>query len=171
MISEDEAEATAAEAEAATKAEEEVNAEEAKAAEDKSLREKVEIETRKARETAKQIDRPGFMASDLRNAARRGQNDLLAYYISEMPIWIDAPDASGWRPLHEAARAGNLVGIELLISAGCDPSSRTGRNGNGGTALWWAIKQYGENHDAVSLLRFHNALEVGPDEAIYSYKK
>jgi hypothetical protein len=29
--------------------------------------------------------------------------------------------------------------------------------------LWWAIQRYGENHDVVSLLRSHNALEAGPD--------
>ena len=105
------------------------------------------------------------MAADVRYAASKGQNDLLAYYISERPNWIHAKDRNGWLPLHEAARAGNLVGVELLVSAGCDLSSRTGRNGNGGTALWWAIQRYGENHDVVSLLRSHNALEVGPETA------
>ncbi len=127
-----------------------------------ALHEKIRIEVRKALDAAKQVESDGFKASDLRFAASRGQNDLLAYYISEMPVWIDASDAGGWRPLHEAARAGNLVGIELLISAGCDTSSRTGRSGNGGTALWWAVQRYGENHDVVALLRFHNALEAGP---------
>jgi hypothetical protein len=129
-----------------------------------ALRKKVQIEARKAQAAAKELEVEGFRASDLRFAASRGQNDLLAYYISEMPVWIDASDAGGWRPLHEAARAGNLVGIELLISAGCDISSRTGRSGNGGTALWWAIQRYGESHDVVELLRFHNALEAGPDK-------
>jgi hypothetical protein len=129
-----------------------------------ALRTTIQIEAREAREVAKELEVEGFRATDLRFAASRGQNDLLAYYISEMPIWIDASDAGGWRPLHEAARAGNLVGIELLISAGCDISSRTGRSGNGGTALWWAIQRYGESHDVVALLRSHNALEVGPDK-------
>ncbi|KAK1744915.1 vesicle transport protein USE1 [Skeletonema marinoi] len=127
-----------------------------------ALHENIQIEATKAMEAAKQIEAEGFRASDVRFAASKWQNDLLAYYISEMPVWIDASDAGGWRPLHEAARAGNLVGIELLISAGCDISSRTGRSGNGGTALWWAMQRYGEHHDVVALLRFHNALEAGP---------
>jgi len=127
-----------------------------------ALHENIQIEATKAIEAAKQIEAEGFRASDVRFAASKWQNDLLAYYISEMPVWIDASDAGGWRPLHEAARAGNLVGIELLISAGCDISSRTGRSGNGGTALWWAMQRYGEHHDVVALLRFHNALEAGP---------
>ena len=127
-------------------------------------RKKIQIEARKAREAAKELEAEGFRASDVRFAAGKGQNDLLAYYISEMPIWIDASDTGGWRPLHEAAKAGNSVCVELLISAGCDISSRTGRSGNGGTALWWAIQRYGESHDVVALLRFHNALEAGPEK-------
>ena len=130
-----------------------------------AIREEVEIEAKKAREAAKQFEDEVFMAADVRYAASKGQNDLLAYYISERPNWIHAKDRNGWLALHEAARAGNLVGVELLVSAGCDLSSRTGRNGNGGTALWWALQQYGENHDVVSLLRSHNALEAGPETA------
>eukprot|EP00986_Skeletonema_menzelii_P006083 scaffold2304_cov147-Skeletonema_menzelii.AAC.5 len=126
------------------------------------LRKKIQIEARKAAQAAEQVESDGFRASDLRFAASKGENNLLAYYMSEMPDWIDASDVGGWRPLHEAARAGNLVGVELLVAAGCDISSRTGRSGNGGTALWWAIQRFGENHDVVELLRFHNALEAGP---------
>eukprot|EP00984_Skeletonema_dohrnii_P015237 scaffold6538_cov113-Skeletonema_dohrnii-CCMP3373.AAC.1 len=150
----------AAEAEARTKSEKKADAEARNSP--VALHENIQIEATKAIEAAKQIEAEGFRASDVRFAASKWQNDLLAYYISEMPVWIDASDAGGWRPLHEAARAGNLVGIELLISAGCDISSRTGRSGNGGTALWWAIQRYGEHHDVVALLRFHNALEAGP---------
>ena len=130
-----------------------------------AIRENVEIEAKKAQEAAKQFEDEVFIAADVRYAASKGQNDLLAYYISERPNWIHAKDRNGWLPLHEAARAGNLVGVELLVSAGCDLSSRTGRDGNGGTALWWAIQRYGENHDVVSLLRSHNALETGPETA------
>ena len=69
---------------------------------------------------------------------------------------------SGWRPIHEAARAGNLVSIQLLISSGVDLTSITGRKGNGVTALWWAIRRLGEDHSAVQLLRYHGALDTGP---------
>ena len=147
------------------RAEEEAIAEAAKKAEQHQadLLNKIRLETRKAREEAQQVEDEDFRASDLRFAASRGQNSLLAYYISEMPQWINSPDAGGWCPLHEAARAGNLVGIELLISSGCDTTSRTGRSGNGGTALWWALQRFGENHDVVALLRSYNALEDGPE--------
>ena len=77
-----------------------------------------------------------FLASDVRFAAAREKNELLAQYISKEPEMIDASDASGWRPIHEAARGGNIVGVQLLINAGCDLTARTGRGRNGGTALW-----------------------------------
>ena len=109
-------------------------------------------------------DGPGFVANDVRAAASdTNKNDLLAYYIASTPEWIDASDRRGWRPIHEAARGGNLIGIELLVSAGCDLSSRTGRTGNGGTALWWAIQRFGEDHSVVHLLRSHGALDIGPE--------
>jgi len=109
------------------------------------------------------LEDPDFIAADVRFAAGRLKNDLLAHYISVMPEMVDARDGSGWSPIHEAARAGNVCGVQLLISAGADVSSRTGRGGRGGTALWWAMQRYGEDHDVVKLLRAHDAPEIGPD--------
>ncbi|KAL3762873.1 hypothetical protein ACHAWU_001020 [Discostella pseudostelligera] len=103
-----------------------------------------------------------FTAADVRIAAARSENELLAQYISSSPEMIDASDRGGWRPIHEAVRAGNLIGIQLLINAGCELTSRTGRTANGGTALWWAIQRFGEDHSIVQLLRSHGALEAGP---------
>mmetsp|Transcript_18537 Transcript_18537/g.40103 ORF Transcript_18537/g.40103 Transcript_18537/m.40103 type:complete len:797 (+) Transcript_18537:94-2484(+) len=103
-----------------------------------------------------------FLASDVRFAAAREKNELLAQYISKEPEMIDASDASGWRPIHEAARGGNIVGVQLLINAGCDLTARTGRGGNGGTALWWATQRYGEDNDVVKLLKAHGAPNSGP---------
>ncbi|KAL7485913.1 hypothetical protein ACHAW6_011508 [Cyclotella cf. meneghiniana] len=104
-----------------------------------------------------------ILPSDVRFVAGRGKNDLLAHYITTRPDMIDASDGSGWRPIHEAARGGNRGGVQLLIDLGCDLGARTGRGGNGGTALWWAIQRYGEEHDVVRLLRSHGAPSNGPD--------
>ena len=125
---------------------------------------RLEKETKEAIDLAMQVaaDKTDFLSSDVRFAAGRLKNDLLAHYISVAPEMVEHSDKSGWRPIHEAARAGNLVGIQLLVSAGCDLTSRTGRKGNGGTALWWAIQRFGEDHDAVKLLRYHGALDAGP---------
>ena len=135
-------------------------AEEAKLERETKLKEEV----REAIEHAKQLaaDNPDFLPADVWFAAGRAKNDLLAHYISAAPDMVDTSDRGGWRPIHEAARAGNLAGIELLVSAGCDLTSRTGRTGKGGTALWWAIQRYGEDHEVVQLLRSHGALEDGP---------
>ena len=132
----------------------------------KRVLEQAKADANKATTLASQMaeDGPGFVANDVRAAASdMNKNDLLAYYIASTPEWIDASDRRGWRPIHESARAGNLIGIELLVSAGCDLSSRTGRTGNGGTALWWAIQRFGEDHSVVHLLRSHGALDIGPE--------
>jgi ankyrin repeat protein len=149
-------------AEAARQAEFERLERERLAAEEAKKR--LEKETIEAIDLAMQVaaDKTDFLSSDVRFAAGRLKNDLLAHYISVAPEMVEHSDKSGWRPIHEAARAGNLVGIQLLISAGCDLTSRTGRKGNGGTALWWAIQRFGEDHDAVKLLRYHGALDAGP---------
>ena len=149
-------------AEAARQAEFERLERERLAAEEAKKR--LEKETKEAIDLAMQVaaDKTDFLSSDVRFAAGRLKNDLLAHYISVAPEMVEHSDKSGWRPIHEAARAGNLVGIQLLISAGCDLTSRTGRKGNGGTALWWAIQRFGEDHDAVKLLRYHGALDAGP---------
>ena len=138
-------------------------AEEAK----KRIRLEAEAGAREATEHAKQFaasDYAYFAPADVRSAAGRlNGNDLLAYCILMAPEMIEDSDKIGWRPIHEAARAGNLVGIQLLISSGVDLTSRTGRKGNGGTALWWAIQRFGEDHSAVQLLRHHGALDIGPE--------
>jgi hypothetical protein len=126
-----------------------------------------EAGAKEAMDNAKQFaasDYTYFGPSDVRSAAGRlNSNDLLAYCILMAPEMIEDSDNIGWRPIHEAARAGNIVGIQLLINSGVDLTSRTGRKGNGGTALWWAIQRFGEDHSAVQLLRYHGALEIAPE--------
>ncbi|KAL7546971.1 hypothetical protein ACHAWF_010292 [Thalassiosira exigua] len=139
--------------------------EEEKASRVSKAKAEAEDGARKAIELAGEHSDSDFLASDVRFAAGRLKNDLLAHYLSISPEMADASDRSGWRPIHEAARAGNLAGAQLLVSAGCDLTSRTGRTGNGGTALWWAIQRFGEGHSIVMLLRSHGALEAGPAEA------
>ena len=104
----------------------------------------------------------GSSPSGLRMAARNLENTLLARYLAESPGQVDSADRSNWRAVHEAARAGNLVGLQLLIEAGADLNSMTGRKQNGGTALWWAVQRFGEDGDVVQLLRMNGAVEEGP---------
>jgi ankyrin repeat protein len=104
-----------------------------------------------------------ILPSDIRYAAGQSNNQRLAYYLSKQPDMVDASDGSGWRPIHEAARGGNLAGLQLLIDSGSDLNARTGRGGSGGTALWWALQRYGEESDVVRFLRSYDAPEDGPD--------
>ncbi|KAL3797148.1 hypothetical protein HJC23_000486 [Cyclotella cryptica] len=130
------------------------------------IRKEAAEEANAALQLAKQLildSTTDIFPSDIRFVSGRGKNDLLAHYITTRPDMVDASDGSGWRPIHEAARGGNLAGLQLLIDSGCDLNAKTGRGGNGGTALWWAIQRYGEEHDVVRLLRSYGAPADGPD--------
>ena len=116
-----------------------------------------------AKEATSDSVKSEILPSDIRFVASQGKNALLAHYITRKPDMVDASDGSGWRPIHEAARGGNLAGLKLLIDSGSDLSARTGRTGGGGTALWWAIQRYGEDSDVVRLLRSYDAPEDGPE--------
>lgn len=72
-------------------------------------------------------------------------------------------------PLHEAVRDGNLEVIELLLNRGADINARTGRNGDGGSALHLAMEYHREDEDDEEeseielFLKKHNAKLVEPD--------
>ena len=50
---------------------------------------------------------------------------------------------------------------KYLLEQGSDINQRT--NTDGGTALWWAKQELGEDHPMISLLESMGALEIGPD--------
>eukprot|EP00591_Stephanopyxis_turris_P013416 CAMPEP_0195507872 /NCGR_PEP_ID=MMETSP0794_2-20130614/1232_1 /TAXON_ID=515487 /ORGANISM="Stephanopyxis turris, Strain CCMP 815" /LENGTH=851 /DNA_ID=CAMNT_0040634697 /DNA_START=75 /DNA_END=2630 /DNA_ORIENTATION=+ len=63
---------------------------------------------------------------------------------------IRAKDSNGWEAIHEAARGGHVQIVEMLLEAGADVNAKTG---GGHTPLFWALKENGENHLCVRLLR------------------
>lgn len=73
-----------------------------------------------------------------------------------------APDRNGWKPIHEASRAGETEIVELLIKEGADVNERT-NDGTGGTALWWAQQLFDDAHPVVRLLQRHGAVNIAPD--------
>lgn len=73
-----------------------------------------------------------------------------------------APDRNGWKPIHEASRAGNTKIVEILIKEGADVNERT-NGGTGGTPLWWAQQLFEEAHPVVQLLQRNGAVNVAPD--------
>lgn len=72
---------------------------------------------------------------------------------------MQARDANGWLPLHEAVRAGNMDMVQLLVDFGADIGAVTN---NGGTPLWWAKRLLGEHHKIVQYLH-----DIGaPDHSV-----
>ena len=65
------------------------------------------------------------------------------------------------QPFHEAARAGHMDVARYLLEQGSDINQRT--NTDGGTALWWAKQELGQDHPMIDLLESMGALEIGPD--------
>lgn len=66
---------------------------------------------------------------------------------------VNAVDQRGWTPLHEAARAGRVDFLQLLVRHGAAPDMRTTTiTGLGGTALWWATESHGRDHAASRYL-------------------
>lgn len=71
-------------------------------------------------------------------------------------------DSNGWTALHESARAGHKHIVKYLHESGADVNART-NNGVGGTALYFAKQNLGEDHEVVSYLESIGAIDIGPD--------
>lgn len=65
--------------------------------------------------------------------------------------------------MHEAVRGGHVEVVKYLLEQGADKDARTGRDGNGGTPLWWAKKTHGTDHEVITHLMDLGAVEMGPD--------
>ena len=62
---------------------------------------------------------------------------------------IHSGDLRGWTAIHEAARAGRIDLIKLLMEHGAVLDERTTTpTGLGGTPLYWAIEEHGPDHEA-----------------------
>ena len=75
---------------------------------------------------------------------------------------VNAVDVNGWTPLHEGVRAGNAEIVKFLIERGSNVNART-EGGRGGSALWWAMEEHGEENDVVELLKAHGAKHIAPN--------
>lgn len=95
-------------------------------------------------------------------AAQTGDLVGLQKLIEKDSSLVHSKDANGWTPLHEGARAGNKEIVKFLFEKGANVNERTD-SGVGGTALWWAKKQYGKDHEIVSFLESLGAQDLGPE--------
>jgi len=95
-------------------------------------------------------------------AAATGKLKILKKMHGRDPNLLHEKDSNDWTPMHEAARAGQKEVLEFLVKNGGSVNERTNK-GKGGTPLWWAQQEFGENHPAVRFLRDMGALNFGPE--------
>jgi len=76
---------------------------------------------------------------------------------------LEYKDRNGWQPIHEAARAGHVKIIELLVlEHNIDVNART-HDGKGGSPLNVAISSLGAEHPVAEYLESIGALDIGPE--------
>lgn len=80
--------------------------------------------------------------------------------VEIMEDYVHKKDSNGWTPLHEGARGGHKEVINLLIENGARINDKTN---SGETALWWAEKEHGSDHEVVSFMRKLGAIKLGPE--------
>eukprot|EP00605_Chrysophyceae_sp_TOSAG23-4_P000532 GSChrysophyteH1.ASY1.ANO1.601.1 assembled CDS len=71
-------------------------------------------------------------------------NSVKSLLENASPTLLHARDANNWQAIHEAARAGSLPVLRLLVERGADVTARTL---NGGSVLYWAKSK--ENNENV----------------------
>ena len=88
-------------------------------------------------------------ATEAHLAVQEGNTKTLLSVITQKEELVDAKDENGWTPLHEAARAGSVEAVRLLVDKGADVNAKTGY---GQSALFLATQEYGEEHPIIDLL-------------------
>jgi len=64
--------------------------------------------------------------------------------------------------IHEGARAGHVAVARRLVEAGADINART-NHGKGGSALWWAVQQHGEDSPMAMYLKSVGGENIEPE--------
>jgi len=101
--------------------------------------------------------------------AANGDLEQLKQVEKENPESLFKADDNGWKPLHEAARAGKTDIVEYLLKRGKEKDAKVDINertnqGKGANALWWAKQQLPDAHPVIKLLEQHGAVAVAPNQ-------
>lgn len=113
------------------------------------------------REPEKTDPTAGGTTTSAHTVAATGDLEALKREVEKDPSVLEKPDKNGWKPIHEAARAGKTEVLEYLISKGVDVNART-HYGKGASALWWAEQR--NHHASVELLKKHGAVSISPKD-------
>jgi len=100
--------------------------------------------------------------SPAHHAAQKGDLNGVKEAIKIDKEAVKKTDSNGWTVLHESARAGHKEIVQYLHESGADVNART-NGGIGGTALYWAKQNLGEDHEVISYLESIGAIAIGPD--------
>ena len=109
-------------------------------------------------------EKADFSATDVRMAALLGQNEKLKRYLQLKPQYVSERDDNGWQLIHEAAKAGQVDTMKLLLTDyGADINARAGLVNDGATPLYLAYK-YGHDDSSkvVSFIKAHGGVSVAP---------
>ena len=129
------------------------------------------IEADKFRRTHRQgwqpTDASGFSTgtSWAHKAATAGDIDTLRDIAKQDRDALHLEDENGWKPLHEAVRAGHKDVVEFLVKNGADPNERTGKRKDLGVTPLRLARQSGmdDSDPMVEFLMGLGALDAGPE--------
>lgn len=103
--------------------------------------------------------------TEAHRAAGEGNLQELTESITHHEEYVNARDANGWTPLHEAVRQSSVEIVKFLLDHGSNPNSRTGDSENGGSVLYWAKLSHDDDHEIITLLKEHGAKHFAPGES------
>jgi hypothetical protein len=106
--------------------------------------------------SAAHVDTP-----EIHYAALNGDIDKIADLYNEDNNVVNAIDRNGWTPIHEAARAGQIDVVKLLLDYGVDKNVRT-HQGIGVSPLAVAVNSLGEEHEVSRYLKSIGAMKLFP---------
>ncbi|CAJ1936613.1 unnamed protein product [Cylindrotheca closterium] len=96
-------------------------------------------------------------------AAASGDVDALERLAFDDKESLSACDANGWTPLHEAARAGHLEVVQMLVEKQqVDINSLTNK-GKGSSAYFIASQSHSPDHPVAKYLQSLGAINQGPE--------
>ena len=102
----------------------------------------------------------GYDYDDPREAARRGDAEMLREWGESDPEALHEPDELGWHPLHEAVRAGHVEAVRVILGFGGNINLQTY---TGVSPLNIALEHLGEDHEMTKFLEENGAVDLYPE--------